>query len=311
LLERGLAWLHSTFDESRPGGKALVTAQSMAKETKRGVWEHHKPTEEETEEETGAGSKGRRDEGPIRVAVTHIVDGSNLFIQKLNETSVPMISEQLAAMSLSDQTPTGIPPSKGSYCFAKFTVDDQWYRGYVTASSPKDCEVYFIDFGNSETLPPSRVLPMDPSFVSIPPQAHACKLAYLKVPGLSEDIGYSAASLVDSIVGEGRQCEAIVTGRERQQSAWGSAKDPRAANPILSVIITPVGETMSVNASLLEAGLAKLPNLDNIRSEALKKGIASLQPHQDVARKQHKGLFVYGDPGDSDEEDLPPLGSKR
>jgi len=311
LLERGLASLHFTFDESRPGGKALVNAETLAREAKRGIWENYKPPAEETEEENGAGGKGRRDAAPIRVAVTHIVDGSNFYIQKLGETKAPMISEQLAAMSLSDQPPAGMPLPKGSSCFAKFTVDDQWYRGYVTASSPKGCEVYFIDFGNSETLPPSRILPMDPSLLSIPPQAHACRLAYLKVPGLSEDIGYSAASLVDSLVGEGRQSDAIIVGRERQQSAWGSSKDPRAANPTLNVILTPVGETLSVNAALLEAGFAKLPNLDNVRGGALKDGIRSLQQHQEVARKQHKGLFVYGDPGDSDEEDLPPIAAKR
>lgn len=203
-----------------------------------------------------------------------------------------------------------MPLSKGSYCFAKFTVDDQWYRGYVTASTPKSIDVYFIDFGNSESLPLSRVLPMDPTFTATPPQAHACHLAYVKVPGLSEEIGYSAASMVDSLVGEGRRCEASVVGRERQ-SAWGTSKDPRAANPTLSVILTPVGETLSVNAALLEVGLAKLPNLDNVRSAAIREGIKSLQQHQDIARKQHRGLFVYGDPGDSDEEDLPPITLKK
>lgn len=108
LLEKGLASLHFTFDESRPGGKALVAAEKMARENKIGIWENWKPPTEETEEENGTSAKGRRDAGPIPVAVTHIVDGSNFFIQKLNDTKAPMISEQLAAMSLSDHPPIGV-----------------------------------------------------------------------------------------------------------------------------------------------------------------------------------------------------------
>ena len=153
-------------------------------------------------------------------------------------------------------------------------------------------------------------MPIDPSLASIPPQAQECQLAYIKVPGVDQDYGYDAASLLDSLVGEGRECEAVVTGRVQGQ-VWGSNKDPKAANPTLSVILTPVGETKSVNAALLEAGFAKLPNLDNVRNRGLREGIESLQQHQDVARKNHRGLFEYGDPGDSDEEDLPPITIKK
>eukprot|EP00210_Caulerpa_lentillifera_P002078 g1993.t1 len=311
LLERGLASLHFTFDESRPGGKALVQAEKAAKEKKIGIWENYAPPVQDTEEENGAGPSRRRDAGPIKVAVSHIEDGQCFYIQKVNETKIDSITEQLKAMCPAERPWTGVLPTRGSYCLGQFTQDNEWYRGYVVSVQSKTCEVYFIDYGNSEKLPADRIRSIESELASIPPQAHPCELAYLKVPPYEHEIGYEAARMLDSLVGEGLVCNAIIVGRNSRQPAWGGSggggnKDPRSMNPKLSVLLTRVDDPLSVNAQLLEAGFAKLPNLDAIRNKSLMEGVLSLKEHEQVARKLHKGLFIYGDPGDSDEEDLPP-----
>lgn len=37
-----------------------------------------------------------------------------------------------------------------------------------------------------------------------------------------------------------------------------------------------------------------------------KEAIGKLMEHQDAARKAHAGMWEYGDPGDSDDEDAAP-----
>lgn len=310
LLERGLASLHFTFDESRPGGKALVQAEQIAKEKKIGIWENYTPPAQDAEDENVAGPSNRRkDSGPMKVAVSHIEDGQCFYIQKVNETKISSITEQLKAMSPADRPSTGVLPARGSFCLGQFSQDNEWYRGYVVSIQANLADVYFIDYGNSERLPADRIRPIDSDLSEIPPQAHPCELAYLKVPPFEHEIGYDAARMLDTLVGEGLVCDANVVSKMSKSSAWGGgggSKDPRNTNPKLSVILTRSGDNLSVNAQLLEAGFAKLPNLDMIRNKFVREGVLSLKDHEQVARKAHKGLFIYGDPGDSDEEDLPP-----
>lgn len=59
----------------------------------------------------------------------------------------------------------------------------------------------------------------------------------------------------------------------------------------------------SVNAQLLEMGLAKLPPITAFKSPAAQEAAGVLCEFEDVARRAHRGLFRYGDPGDSDDEE--------
>lgn len=45
------------------------------------------------------------------------------------------------------------------------------------------------------------------------------------------------------------------------------------------------------------AGFARLPNQETIRNPHIKAAMAKFEEYEAVARKQHKGIFVYGDPG--------------
>lgn len=104
LLKNGLAYLHFTFDESRPGGRAYVQAEEMAKKAKKGIWQNYKPeAEENVEDDNGTTSRGRRYAGPLKVAVTHIEDGSSFYIQKLNESKASMIGSKIIETNPDDQ----------------------------------------------------------------------------------------------------------------------------------------------------------------------------------------------------------------
>ena len=58
----------------------------------------------------------------------------------------------------------------------------------------------------------------------------------------------------------------------------------------------------SVNAAMLEAGMARLPAKARSRGAGVPGVHTALRAAQDVALSEHVGLFRYGDPGDSDDE---------
>lgn len=60
------------------------------------------------------------------------------------------------------------------------------------------------------------------------------------------------------------------------------------------------------------AGLARLPKLHKLRDPALRDAVAKWQQYEDEARKGHRGMWQYGDPGDSDDEaDMGPRAPPR
>ncbi|NXN16658.1 TDRD1 protein, partial [Indicator maculatus] len=74
-------------------------------------------------------------------------------------------------------------PAAGDVCCAQFTVDNVWYRAAVTACVSEDTvTAVYIDYGNSEVLPLSRLRPMIPRLMDLPAQAIKCTLAGIKPP---------------------------------------------------------------------------------------------------------------------------------
>jgi len=48
--------------------------------------------------------------------------------------------------------------------------------------------------------------------------------------------------------------------------------------------------------------MARLPSLRKLRDPAAREAVLKLQQYQEEARRAHRGIFEYGDPGDSDDE---------
>ena len=59
----------------------------------------------------------------------------------------------------------------------------------------------------------------------------------------------------------------------------------------------------SLNAEMLETGFARLVAVRTMRSPEGKSAVSALMEYEDKARKSHRGMFRYGDPGDSEDED--------
>lgn len=66
------------------------------------------------------------------------------------------------------------------YCCAKFSADDSWYRGKILQCIDErdtlTVEIFYVDFGNSEWLPNSRLRHLKKQHAELPQMAVHCSL---------------------------------------------------------------------------------------------------------------------------------------
>ena len=87
-------------------------------------------------------------------------------------------------LSLEEETLTS--PAVGDICCAMFTEDDGFYRAVVTKVSSTTVGVCYVDYGNSEELPSSRVKSLNASFTELPAQSFNAK-AFSSSCGTAEE----------------------------------------------------------------------------------------------------------------------------
>lgn len=319
LARLGLAKTQQFFDASRvKGGQELVAAIQAAKEARLKVWENWNPEDDvvvgEEDDDAAAAAATSGSGEVLSVTVTEVTDGNDFFVQSATEPRVQWLEEQLRGLALSDG-PAATGLVLGSLCLGQFSLDNNWYRGFVervSAVEPK-YEVYFIDFGNREKLPSERVRTIDAALSAVPPQARPAGLAYLKIPTLAEEFGNEAAAYLAQLLGGGKRFKATVVRKER----GGGAKEKHPRKAADKLLLSMVSEDGSVDVAkeMLLAGLARLPKLHKVRDPSAKAVISKLMDFQDEARKAHEGMWEHGDPGDSDDEEpaprVPAWGKKK
>ncbi|XP_069095413.1 tudor domain-containing protein 1 isoform X2 [Pleurodeles waltl] len=117
-------------------------------------------------------------------AVTEVQTPEDFFCQQLQDAR--KLAELQAALSAHYTTAPScenFSTSVGDFCCAQFTEDNQWYRASVIRSISKDSVlVGYVDYGNFEILPVSRLRPILPVFQELRWQAIKCSLAGVKPP---------------------------------------------------------------------------------------------------------------------------------
>ncbi|CAJ1081033.1 tudor domain-containing protein 1 isoform X3 [Xyrichtys novacula] len=67
-------------------------------------------------------------------------------------------------------------PSPGAACCAQFSADNNWYRAVVLEVGDNEMSVVYADFGNSEKVPFSRIMPITSHLLQLPFQITRCTL---------------------------------------------------------------------------------------------------------------------------------------
>jgi len=117
--------------------------------------------------------------------------------------------------NVANAAPAGFTPRAGDVVAAKWSEDNQWYRAKVKKSSAikKEATVYLMDYGNEETMPFSRIRPLDTKFKSLPGQAREARLSFVKLPPKDSEYGPDARRRFAHFT-EGRKLVANIDQRE-------------------------------------------------------------------------------------------------
>eukprot|EP00057_Strongylocentrotus_purpuratus_P024429 XP_011678903.1 PREDICTED: uncharacterized protein LOC100892150 isoform X2 [Strongylocentrotus purpuratus] len=128
----------------------------------------------------------------VEVVVSEVVSPSIFWIQP-TQSRIEALMEEIRKYYSSVVKLPPLQPKVGMYCCACFTNDDCWYRARIIAIhlSPTSVlegvgvhvDVIYIDYGNRERIPDSRLRPLHPRFMSDSAQAVCCKLARVKPTG--------------------------------------------------------------------------------------------------------------------------------
>lgn len=316
LLEAGLAKLHPSFSTDRTvEGHLLLRAQESAKSKNLKVWEGFVEGQEEANRAAAAGVKATEAKA-VPVCVADVLGGGKFYVQT-EEAKVLMIQKTLEGLNLKDKaSPPGVfTPQKGELVIAQFSSDNSWNRALIvnsprqgTAITAKSLyEVFYIDYGNQESIPLSRLRPLDPS-VSSPAQglAQLCRLAHIRVPELEDDFGEEAAEYLSDLVAN----KSLLMKVEDKDTTGGKVRGKGTGTCLIVTLIDPAS-SKTIQSLMLENGLAKLEKINRWDTPEKKNIHAEYEEYLKEAKKNRLNMWSYGDV-ESDEEDTPrrPMGRR-
>jgi len=290
LLEQGFAKIYRTSDRD----SEMIIAEDVAKRAKKNLWEGYDEVKEEAKKKERQDERHERSKPKqqyIDVVVTEIVDGSKFYVQVVGP-EVEELEELMKKLSGEDNT-EAYKPHQDELVKAQFTADDAWYRAKVAKVLGDDeFKVFYVDYGNSETIPSSRIRRLSEEHKKLQSQAVESILAYLKTPPIEEEYGKEAAEFLKDLV-------------------WGKTMMANVERKDGSTLYLSLGDRESqvhVNAALLRAGLAKV---ERVRGEQFREMMDKLHEEENKARSSHAGIWEYGDPGSDEDDEDKRKGSKR
>lgn len=219
-------------------------------------------------------------------------DPFSFSIQVIDDKSVAALDKLMSDFSLyhrnqANAAPSNFSPRTGDIVSAKFTEDNVWYRAKVKRSSAmkKEATVYFIDYGNEETVPFSRLRPLDAKFKPLPGQAKEARLSFVKLPPRDSEYGPEAWRRFTDLALE-RKLVANVDQREGNllHVRLIDPSDPHSAEDPLACL----------NADMLREGLATIDKTCRYLN-AYPQVLKTLQQATEGAKMDRLGMYEFGD----------------
>jgi staphylococcal nuclease domain-containing protein 1 len=302
LVEDGLAEVHAYSAEQSGHANELFAAEQKAKEGRKGMWHDWDPSKDVAEEETATpaanGANGDAAESTSRrtdyrdVMVTHVDEAGRLKLQQIGAGTAGL-TELMGAfksfhLSKANDQPLPGPPKVGDVVAGKFTLDNEWYRARVRRvdREGKKVDLTYMDYGNSETVPWSRLRPLtQPQFSTqkLKPQATDAVLSFLQLPTSQQYLQDSTDFIMEQT--DGRQLVANVDYIAPEGTLHVTLLDPKISTAIDG----------SINADVVREGLAMVPTKLKAWERQATEVLSTFRELQDEAKKDRRGMWEYGD----------------
>jgi staphylococcal nuclease domain-containing protein 1 len=290
LVEEGFA----SVWQGQADGNELFAAEQRAKDGKKGIWANWDPSHDGDSATdtptngTNGEAAGPRPQDYRQVVVTHMDETGKLKIQQVGTTTSALetMMVQFKKFHLNPSNNKGFDgmPKTGEYVAAKFTEDGQWYRARVRANdrTAKESEVVYIDYGNSEKIPWSRLRPLSqPEFSTskLRGQATDAILSLIQFP-TNKDY------LEDAI----RFVQEITANKELVANV-----DYTGPDGTLYVTLGEASAKETINSEIIAEGHAMVPRKLQKWELSMSDILKGLAEKQEEAIQDRRGLWEYGD----------------
>lgn len=283
LVKEGLATVHFTAERS-VHYRALQLAEEQAKQQRLKIWEDYEETEDTKPQEVITDRKGNY----RNVVVTEVKPDLSFYVQFFDDG--PKLEEmtKLLRQELAEHPPVSgaYVPKKGEVCAAKFSEDQQWYRARVEkVQSSGSVEIFFIDYGNRDTVDPSSLASLPSLGIrDIPAAAREYSLALVALPKDPEQAQDAMQAFQDEVSGEPQlqlNVEYRVGGQE------------------FVTLLTPSGT--DIGKTLLQEGWVLL---EERRDRHLQELLQDYVAARDLAKAKRLNLWCYGDVTEDDSKEF-------
>ncbi|XP_054275181.1 staphylococcal nuclease domain-containing protein 1-like [Macrosteles quadrilineatus] len=284
LVQEGLAEVHSSA-ESSEFYRQLVNAEEAAKAAKLKMWQTYNPEEEKEKHEEEQVTERKVE--PQKVFVIEATPDLHVFVQL--EEQGPKLETMLAKLRQELETDPPLPgsytPKRGDLCAAKFTEDNLWYRAKIEKASGGKAQVLYVDYGNRDEIPFSRLGQLPSAFAQDKYYAHEYALACVKLP---QDPDY----IQDAI-------EALRTDTMNKPILL-NVEYRMASVPY--VTLTDEATNNDIIEGLIKDGLLLVDT--SKRDRRIQKLLQQYTKAQDEAKKAHIGVWQYGDITEDDDKEF-------
>lgn len=298
LLEEGLASVHEYSAEKSGHATELFAAENRAKQARKGMWKDWTP-ETDADVHADVPSYGAAKDEAIEkkkdyrdVIVTNVDEQGKLKIQQVG-TGTSALEQLMSAFRTFHLSPTnnkGLegPPKVGEYVAAKFTEDNTFYRARVrhVNREAKEADVLYIDYGNSEKIPFSRLRPLiQPQFQTskLKAQAVDAVFSFLQFP-TQPDYASESVEMINHLTA-GRQLVANVDWTSPEGVLHVTLYDPNSSDRMEA----------SLNSEIVSEGLAMVPFKLRPYERAYPEMIKALKEKETTAKDERRGMWEYGD----------------
>ena len=224
--------------------------------------------------------------------VTNIDEEGKLKLQIIGSGTSDLETMMTAFKSfhMSPSNSTGLPgpPKTGEYVAAKFTEDGEWYRARIRSNdrAAKEVEVLYVDYGNQEKLPWSRLRPLSqPQFSpqKLKPQAVDAVLSLLQLP-TNKDYLADAIDLVTHMTAN-KELVANVDYTAPEGTLYVTLYDQHTSEKL----------TDSVNTEIVAEGHAMVPTKLKAWERGYSDVLKILREKEAQAKGDRLGMWEYGD----------------
>ncbi|GAM85623.1 hypothetical protein ANO11243_036300 [Dothideomycetidae sp. 11243] len=303
LVEEGYASVHAYSAEKSGNANELFAAEQKAKEGRKGRWHDWDPShdaQDADEPHHANGTNGTNgDSAPVErrkdyrdVIITHIdPENCHLKLQQVGTGTGALTDLMNSFRTFHVSSSQGLdgPPKAGDYVSAKFTEDNAWYRARIRRNDreAKTSEVVYVDYGNSEVVPWSRLRPLEQGKFGVQKLKAQAVDAVLSFVQFSQSPEYLKDALfaIEDLTG-GRQLVANVDCIDSKDGTlFVTLFDPKKSDRV----------DQSINAEIVAEGVAMVPRKLKGWEKSATDVLNSLKTREEEAKSERRGIWEYGD----------------